>query len=68
MITNLLHSTAATPQLCNKAQLAARLNVHKRTVDNLVARGAIPCIRLGVKLLRFDPDDVLAALKQGGAK
>jgi len=52
------------PQLLDKRALAARLNVHKRTVDNLVSRGAIPFIRLGVKLLRFDLADVLAALKQ----
>ncbi|NBV24658.1 MAG: DNA-binding protein [Proteobacteria bacterium] len=36
-----------------KQQLARRLNVSLRTVDNLVARRALPFVRLGGKLIRF---------------
>lgn len=36
-----------------KQQLAQRLNVSLRTVDNLIARRAIPFVRLSGKLIRF---------------
>jgi len=36
-----------------KRQLAQRLNVSPRTVDNLIARRALPFVRLSGKLIRF---------------
>lgn len=36
-----------------KQQLARRLNVSPRTVDNLIARRALPFVRLSGKLIRF---------------
>ena len=36
-----------------KQQLARRLNVSTRTVDNLIARRAIPFVRLSGKIIRF---------------
>jgi excisionase family DNA binding protein len=43
--------------------LAALLRVSTTTIYKLAAEGTIPSIRVGGKSLRFDPDDVLAALK-----
>lgn len=49
---------AASPVLASdayltKQQLARRLNVSPRTVDNLIARRAIPFVRLSGKIVRF---------------
>jgi excisionase family DNA binding protein len=41
-----------TPEYENKRQLAARLGVSVRTIDNLLARG-LPHIKLTRKLTRF---------------
>ena len=40
------------PEYENKKQLAARLGVSVRTIDNLLARG-LPHIKLTRKLIRF---------------
>ena len=56
MITNQIPDTGAgqirLPEFENKHQLAARLGVSVRTIDNLLKRG-LPYIRLTRKLLRF---------------
>jgi excisionase family DNA binding protein len=49
---------AASPVLASdayltKKQLAQLLNVSLRTVDNLIARRAIPFVRLSGKIVRF---------------
>lgn len=54
----------ATNSLLNKRELAARLGVHPRTVDNLLAKGAIPVIRLTPKLVRFNLAAVMARLQE----
>ena len=47
--------------LLDKKTLAQELNVSVRTVDNLMARRAIPYIKIG-RLVRFDVQKVKAAL------
>lgn len=39
-------------------ELAQHLSLHEKTVYDWVARGTLPCVRLGHRL-RFDPHDVL---------
>lgn len=46
-----------------KQQLARRLNVSPRTVDNLMARRALPFVRLSAKLIRFPVAAVEAYLR-----
>jgi hypothetical protein len=41
--------------------MACMLNRNPRTIDRLVARGVIPCFRVG-RALRFDPERVFKAL------
>ena len=41
-----------SPEFENKQQLAARLVVSVRTIDNLLTRG-LPYVRLSRKLIRF---------------
>ena len=52
--------------LLNKTETAIALGVCTRTIDNLVNRGQIPSVQIGTRRL-FDIDDVLAAIKAGGA-
>ena len=42
-------------------QMACMLSCNPRTIHRLVARGAIPCYRVG-RALRFDPERVFEAL------
>lgn len=44
--------------LIDKVALAKRLGIVPRTVDNLIAANAIPFIRIGKKLIRFDWETV----------
>jgi excisionase family DNA binding protein len=50
------HAVAAPP-LLDVAAVAARLDVHERTVQRLVQRGELPVIRIG-SAVRYDPADV----------
>lgn len=55
------------PRLLTVSDVAVFLQVHEKTVYDWVARGQIPCVRLGHRL-RFDPHDVLrwlSARKEG---
>ena len=49
------------PEYLTKQQVAQRLNVSARTVDNLMKRGLLPYHKLG-RLVRFLPADVDAHL------
>jgi hypothetical protein len=57
---------AATPsgseQLLSKAELAAKLRLTIRGLEGLVARRAIPVIRISRRCVRFSWAAVLAAL------
>jgi excisionase family DNA binding protein len=46
----------------DKGGLAQKLQCHTRTVENLMAEGKIPYIKLGRKLVRFDWEKVKARL------
>ena len=53
--------------LLTVCDLARILRVHEKTIRRLIARQAIPCIRLG-RRVRFDPQDVVrwvSARKEG---
>jgi excisionase family DNA binding protein len=55
--------------LLTKAQVAAELKVHPRTVQRLVARGELTPIRIpGTTVLRFDADDVKELVDRGRAR
>jgi excisionase family DNA binding protein len=51
-------------RLLVREELAARLRVSPRTIQAWVRNGLIPVIRISSKVLRFDWDDVVAALKR----
>lgn len=53
------------PDLMTATELAKRLRVQPGTVSEWVRRGLIPVIRINRKVLRFDADAVLTALKDG---
>lgn len=46
-----------TPKLLNKVQIAERLSVTVRTIENWMDQGKIPYYKLG-KIVRFDWDEV----------
>lgn len=51
-----------TPMLTTE-QVAARLKVDEETVRRMARRGDLPAIRIGGRL-RFDPDELAAALER----
>lgn len=67
--TNMIVQCAASgspeePGLIKKIQLASRLSVSPRTVDNWVANRIIPYIQISPGFNRFDYDAVIAALRK----
>ena len=54
-----------TGELLKKWQLAKKLNLSQRTVENFMRRGWIPYVKIG-KSVRFCLVDVLATLKARG--
>jgi excisionase family DNA binding protein len=52
----------AAPDYETKAQVARRLNVSKRTIDNLMKQRRLPFIKLTSKIVRFPRADVDAFL------
>lgn len=56
----------ASSTLVNAAELARRLNVAETWVRTAARRGKIPAVSCGVHI-RFDPIEVLAAMKAGKA-
>jgi len=68
-IPNVLPTLQATDDLSllNPAllkRLARAINVSGRSVDNLVARHMIPCVRISPRCVRFDLQAVLKALRK----
>jgi excisionase family DNA binding protein len=62
-ISNGSEGVQATPKrLLSKRELAAVLNVSKRTIENWLAQKRIPRLRLSARLTRFDLSKVEAAL------
>ena len=52
----------AEPDYETKSQVARRLNVSKRTIDNLMKQRRLPFIKLTSKIVRFPKADVDAFL------
>ena len=54
----------APPDYETKSQVARRLNVSKRTIDNLMRQRRLPFIKLTPKIVRFPKAEVDAYLAQ----
>ncbi len=54
----------APPDYETKSQVARRLNVSKRTIDNLMRQRRLPFIKLTSKIVRFPKTEVDAYLAQ----
>jgi predicted DNA-binding transcriptional regulator AlpA len=52
------------PPVVDKRGLAKILGCSTRTIDNYIATGQIPLLRLSQKFVRFIPSEVLAAMQQ----
>ena len=52
------------PTLIKKKELAKRLSVSPRTIDNWVAKRIIPFIRVGPRFYLYDFEAVLAAIRE----
>jgi len=50
--------------LLKRRELATKLSLSPRSVDNLTAKKLIPCLKLSARCVRFDLRAVLAALKR----
>lgn len=55
---------AKEPTLIKKKELAKRLSVSTRTIDNWVAKRVIPFIHVGPRFYIYEFDAVLAAIRQ----
>lgn len=55
---------AASPDYETKLQVARRLNVSRRTIDNLMRQRRLPFIKLTSKIVRFPKAEVDAYLAQ----
>jgi DNA-binding transcriptional MerR regulator len=53
-----------TPALIRKKELAQRLSVSPRTIDNWVSRRVIPYIQLSSRFNLYDPEAVIEALRK----
>jgi DNA-binding transcriptional MerR regulator len=53
-----------TPTLIRKKELAQRLSVSPRTIDNWVSRRVIPYIQLSSRFNLYDPEAVIEALRK----
>ena len=51
-----------SPEFLNKDGVAAMLNISRRSVDSMLARGELPHIRLSKRCIRFPRQAVLDAL------
>ena len=49
--------------LINKKQMAERLSVTPRTLENWMKRGLVPYIRIG-RVVRYDLEEVMRTLKR----
>ena len=54
----------AAPDYETKSQVARRLNVSRRTIDNLMKQRRLPFIKLTSKIVRFPKAEVDAYLAQ----
>ena len=55
-------------ELLTPDQLARRLGVRPRTIREWARKGRVPAMRLSRKVVRFDWETVLSALRQQAAR
>ncbi len=53
-----------TPCLIKKKELAKRLSISTRTLDNWMAKRLIPYIQVSPRFYLYDYDEVLAAIRK----
>ena len=59
-----IHDKEVKGEICTQSRMAAILGCTPRTIGNLARRNRIPVIRVG-RLVRFEPEKVIAALTEG---
>lgn len=64
-MSNHLEPTGQRPLLTIE-ELAAWLRVNESTVRDWMRSGALPHLRFGSRVVRFDPDEVLSAIRCWG--
>jgi DNA-binding transcriptional MerR regulator len=64
------NTTAQRPTLIDTRELARELSISVRTVHRYAAEGILPRVRIGRKIVRFDPIACRRALgiTEGGAE
>ena len=60
------HSPEQSPLLVKADAMAAMLQISRSAFYQLLKAGAIPAVSVGPRLKRFDPGEVVAALRKGG--
>jgi hypothetical protein len=55
---------SVTPCLIRKKELAKRLSISTRTLDNWMAKRLIPYIQVSPRFYLYDYDEVLAAIRK----
>ena len=61
------HDNSDAARLITTREMASRLGVTSDTIRKWAREGRIPCMRIGLKTLRFDAAAVLDSLRKGGA-
>jgi len=54
----------AQNELCDARELAGITHLHEKTILRLARIGAIPCIKLSARIVRFFIPDVMESLKR----
>lgn len=57
-------ATSGADDLLSKPEAARLLGISVRTLDGLMARRAVPYLKLGRKLVRFQRGDLLAHIRE----
>ena len=55
-------------KIVTAAELAEQLSLKAKTIRDWARQGKIPALRMSPKVIRFDPDEVIRALKPGPTK
>ncbi len=59
-----MNALADPPRLLNKEQLAAAIGVCPRQVQKMAMAGEIPALRIARRVVRYDLEAVVSALKE----
>lgn len=63
-----MNTSTEASAFATKQDLAQRYGVHPRQIQKLIDDGRIPGYQLGPRIWRFNPDEVDAALRNGGER